>query len=84
MKPLFKFENKQYYICHVRCFKIKVWCLNFKVKTKKKTNIGNNEVLLSMKGLVSKETIVILGRRRVETERFGSLIWVDSQDSLPP
>jgi len=52
------------------------------MKTKNKTNIGNNEVLLSehkfMKGLVSKEIIVILGRRRGETaESFGSFIWVD-------
>lgn len=54
------------------------------MKTKNKTNIGNNEVLLSMKVLVSKEIIVILGRRRGETESFGSLIWVDSQDNLPP
>lgn len=51
------------------------------MKTKNKTNIGNNEVLLSehkfMKGLVSKEIVVILGRRRGETESFGSFIWVD-------
>ena len=51
------------------------------MKTKNKTNIGNNKVLLSehkfMKELVSKEIIVILSRRRGETESFGSFIWVD-------
>ena len=51
------------------------------MKTKNKTNIGINEVLLSkhkfMKRSVSKEIIVILGRRRGETGSFGSFIWVD-------